>query len=141
MQAGGGSTARSGAMRPVSASPCLRALRASRAFGPLTTKGAPMPDSRHHTEFFGPDLGRGPFTSNSPPVAAVQIATALAQPLAPLTRAQADWEAHAELIRNLADRLLPDHAEQIRLSVAPESSDNIVTTIREDSGSYSLLHC
>lgn len=100
-----------------------------------------MPDTRRHTEFFGPDLGRGPFSSNSPPVAAIQIATALAQPRAPLTRSETDWQTHAEFIRSLADRLFPDFAEQIHLDVGAEASDNIVTTIREDTGTYSLLHC
>lgn len=100
-----------------------------------------MAESRRHVEFFGPDLGRGPFSSNSPHVAAVQIATALAQPLAPLTRAEADWEAHADLIRSLADRLFPDFAEQVTLDVAAESGDAIVTTVHERSGTYALLHC
>src|SRR4030095_2906773 len=100
-----------------------------------------MADNRRHTEFFGPDLGRGPFSSNSPQVAAVQIATALAQPRAPLTRAEADWQGHAEFIRGLADRLFHHFPYQIQLDVGVETADNIVTTIRENTGTYSLLHC
>ena len=99
-----------------------------------------MADARRHTEFFGPDLGRGPFSSNSPAVAAIQIATAIAQLRAPLSRAEADVFAHAEFIRALADRLFPDFAEQIRIDVAAESSDSIICTVREDTGTNSLLH-
>lgn len=99
-----------------------------------------MADPRRQTEFFGPDLGRGPFSSNSPTVAAIQIATALAQLRAPLSRAEADVLAHAEFIRALADRLFPDFAEQIRIDVGSESAGSIVCTIREDSGTNSLLH-
>lgn len=99
-----------------------------------------MADPRRHTEFFGPDLGRGPFSSNAPAVAAIQIATAIAQLRAPLSRAESDVLAHADFIRALADRLFPDFAEQIRIDVGVESSNNIVCTIREDTGTNSLLH-
>ena len=99
-----------------------------------------MADSRRQTEFFGPDLGRGPFSSNSPAVAAIQIATAIAQLRAPLSRAESDVLAHAEFIRVLADRLFPDFAEQIRIDVSVESSNSVICTIREDSGTNSLLH-
>lgn len=99
-----------------------------------------MADPRRHTEFFGPDLGRGPFSSNAPAVAAIQIATAIAQLRAPLSRSETDVLAHADFIRALADRLFPDFAEQIRIDVSVESASNIVCTIREDTGSNSLLH-
>ena len=99
-----------------------------------------MSESRRHTEFFGPDLGRGPFTSHIPSVAAVQVATALAQTRVPLTRSDADLLAHAEFIRSLADVLFPDFAEQIRIDVGSESGDTIQCTISEDTRSYSLLH-
>lgn len=92
-------------------------------------------------EFFGPELSRGPFTSNSPAVAAVQMATALAQLRAPLTRADADIHAHADFIRALADRLMPDVAAAVRLDVNPEAGDQIATTIRSETGDHSLLHC
>jgi hypothetical protein len=102
-----------------------------------------MPASnRRHVEFFGPDLGRGPFSSNSPPVAAVQIAAALAQVRAPLLRSDSEIEAHVDFIRALADRLFPDFASQIRFNVgAEDASDNILTQILDDSGQYSLLEC
>lgn len=100
-----------------------------------------MAENRRHTEFFGPDLSRGPFLSGSPPVAAVQLASLIAQLRAPLTRAETDIEAHADFIRALADRLFPDHASQIGLEVGAEVANKITTTIRDDSGSYSLLHC
>lgn len=99
-----------------------------------------MPESRRHTEFFGPELGRGPFTSHVPSVAAIQVATALAQTRAPLSRIEADLLSHAELIRSLADVLFPDFAEQIRIDVGIESADAIQCTISEDTRSYSLLH-
>ncbi|MBI5863451.1 MAG: hypothetical protein HZB38_02850 [Planctomycetes bacterium] len=99
-----------------------------------------MADPRRHTEFFGPDLGRGPFSASSPAVAAVQIATAVAQLRTPLSRADADVLAHGEFIRALADRLFPDFAAQIRIDVGPESADAIECTIRDDSGVNSLLH-
>ncbi len=92
-------------------------------------------------EFFGPELSKGPFTSNSPPVAAVQMATALAQLRAPLSRADADIQGHADFIRGLADRLMPDFAASVRLDVNAEVSDTIETTIRAENGDYSLMHC
>lgn len=102
-----------------------------------------MPASnRRHIEFFGPDLGRGPFSSNSPPVAAVQMAAAIAQLRAPLLRSQTEIEAHVDFIRALADRLFPDFASQIRFNIGEEdASDNILTQILDDSGQYSLLEC
>lgn len=99
-----------------------------------------MPDSRRHVEFFGPDLGRGPFTSHIPSVAAIQVATALAQTRAPLSRADEDLLTHAEFIRSLADVLFPDFAEQIRIDVSSEAGNTIQCTISEDTRSYSLMH-
>jgi len=92
-------------------------------------------------QFFGPDLSRGPFTTNHAPVAAVQLATAIAQLRAPLLRSDAEILDHADFIRSLADRLFPDTAEAIRIDVGDESSDTIETSIRQDSGTYALLHC
>lgn len=100
-----------------------------------------MAMNRRHTEFFGPDLGRGPFAAHRIETAAVQIATALAQIRAPLTRSDSDWQAHADFIRNLADRLAPDWASQITLDVGDEAGDAIQTSIRTALGTYSLLHC
>ena len=100
-----------------------------------------MAEQRRHMELFGPDLSRGPFTSNSPTVAAVQIATLLAQLRVPLLRSDTEIEAHADFIRSLADRLMPDAAQAIHLAVGPEISNDIFTTIREDSSERSLLHC
>lgn len=99
-----------------------------------------MADSRRNTEFFGPDLGRGPFTSHIPAVAAIQVATALAQIRAPLTRSDTDLLSHAEFIRSLADTLFPDVANQIRVDVGLEIANTIACSIREDTSNYSLLH-
>lgn len=100
-----------------------------------------MAGNRRHTEFFGPDLGRGPFSSNSPPVAAVQIAAAIAQMRAPLLRTDAELQAHADFIRGIADRLFPDIAAAVRFVVGNESSDSLSTQIFDDSGQFALLHC
>lgn len=97
--------------------------------------------SGRHTEFFGPDLGRGPFSPHRIETAAVAIATALAQPCAPLTRDQQDLYDHADFIRELADHLVPDWAAQIATTVGDESSNNIQTIIRVATGTYSLLDC
>ncbi|GEM_PF-1042406 len=100
-----------------------------------------MAEQRRHVEFFGPDFARGPVLSGSPAVAAVQIATQLAQLRAPLLRSDSDIESHAEFIRDLADRLFPDYAEIIRTDVGDEVSDTITTQIRVESAKYTLLHC
>jgi arylamine N-acetyltransferase len=100
-----------------------------------------MPRERRHVEWFGPDLARGPVLSGSPPVAAVQIATALAQLRVPLSRADSEIEDHAEFIRSLADKLFPDYAADIRMDVGDESANTIDTLIRVESSTYSLLHC
>jgi len=100
-----------------------------------------MPSERRHVEFFGPDLARGPVLSGLPAVAAVQIATALAQLRAPLLRSDTDLESHALFIRSLADKLFPEFASDVALEVGPEVADKINTQIVDNSGTYSLLHC
>lgn len=100
-----------------------------------------MPVPRRHVEHFGPDFSRGPFSSSDPEVAAVQIASAIAQLRAPVLRSDSEIQAHAEFVRDLADRLFPDHASQIRFDIGDESSDSILTYIHENSGGHALLHC
>lgn len=100
-----------------------------------------MSKERRHVEWFGPDLARGPVLSGSPPVAAVQVATQLAQLRVPLSRADSEIEDHAEFIRTLADKLFPDYAAGIRMDVGDESSDEITTQIRVETGTYTLLRC
>ena len=100
-----------------------------------------MAANRRHTEFFGPDLGRGPFAAHRIETAVIQIATALAQVRAPLSRADSDLQDHVDFIRNLADRLAPDWASQITMDVGDEVSNEIQTSIRTAVGTYSLLHC
>jgi hypothetical protein len=90
---------------------------------------------------FGPELGRGPFTSYRIDTAALQVAAAIAQIRAPLTRSDADLESHANFIRNLADRLAPDYANAINIDVGAESSNSIISTFTTGAGAYSLLHC
>ncbi len=99
-----------------------------------------MPD-RRHVEFFGPDLARGPVISGSPQTAAVQLATALAQLRAPLLRSDDELRGHADFIRELADRLFPDWAADVRLDVGDLSGSSIATTIRANTGTYNLLEC
>jgi len=100
-----------------------------------------MSRERRHAEFFGPDLARGPVLSGSPEVAAVQVATALAQLRTPLLRSDTELEAHAEFIRSLADKLFPDYAVDIRMDVGDEVSNTIDTQIRVEARTYTLLHC
>jgi hypothetical protein len=100
-----------------------------------------MSTERRHAEFFGPDLARGPVLSGSPPVAAVQVATALAQLRVPLLRSDSQIEEHAEFIRTLADKLFPDYAADIRLDVGDESGNTIDTLIRVETGTYTVLRC
>ncbi|MCK4341927.1 MAG: hypothetical protein KAY37_09420 [Phycisphaerae bacterium] len=97
--------------------------------------------NQRHLEFFGPDLGRGPFSPHRIETAAVQIATALAQVRAPLTRSDEDLFDHADFIRQMADRLAPDWAAQISIDVGEESSNTVQTTIRASVGTYSLIDC
>ncbi len=94
-----------------------------------------------HTEFFGPDLARGPFPPHRIETAALQIATAIAQLRAPLTRSDADLLAHGDFIRELADHLVPDWAVQIATDVGNESGNAVITSIRAPTGTYSVLDC
>lgn len=94
-----------------------------------------------HVEFFGPDLGRGPFAAHRIETAAVQIAAALAQIRAPVSRGDAELQAHADFIRDLADRLAPDWAAQVITDVGAEALNSIQTTIRLSVGTYSLIEC
>ena len=94
---------------------------------------------RRHTEWFGPDFARGPVLSGAPEVAAVQIAAALAQLRVPLLRSDSELQSHAEFIRSLADRLFPDLAGPVALSVGSEQNNQITTQITDNSGSYSLV--
>lgn len=98
-----------------------------------------MAVQRRHTEWFGPDFARGPVLSGAPEVAAVQIAAALAQLRVPLRRSDSELETHADFIRNLADRLFPDLAGPVALSVGSEQGDQITTQIIDNSGDYSLV--
>ncbi len=95
--------------------------------------------NQRHTEFFGPDLARGPFSSQRIETSALQIATALAQLRAPLTRSDDALRGHAAFIRELADRLAPDWAANIGLAVLPEVSDTIRLTVTTPIGTHSLL--
>ncbi len=95
--------------------------------------------SKRHLEFFGPDLSRGPNASSRMEVAAVEIATAIAQLRAPLSRSDSAIQDHADFIRGLADRIAPDWAAQVSSDVGEEDSNTIQTTIRVASGSYTLL--
>jgi hypothetical protein len=85
---------------------------------------------RRHIEFFGPDLGRGPFASSQLNAAAVQIATALAQLRAPLLRSDTDILAHADFIRQLADRLAPTETGFLSAAVGSEASNVVSTNFR-----------
>lgn len=97
--------------------------------------------NQRHTEFFGPDLGRGPFSSQRIETSALQIAAAIAQVRAPLTRVEADLLAHGDFIRQLADRLAPDYAAFLAAEVGNEVSNAIRTSLRTSLSTYSLLDC
>jgi hypothetical protein len=97
--------------------------------------------NQRHTEFFGPDLARGPFGSSRIETTTIAIATALAQLRAPLSRNDADIRTHVDFIRELADRLAPDWAAQIGIDVGNESGDTITSSIAAVTGTYSLLEC
>jgi hypothetical protein len=99
-----------------------------------------MPNQRA-TEFFGPDLGRGPFASYRIETAALQIATALAQLRVPLLRDDEQIKAHAEFIRQLADCLAPDWAAQLSIDVGSLAGGTIPTSILAATGTFSLLDC
>lgn len=95
--------------------------------------------NQRHVEFFGPDLARGPFSPHNMDAAAIQIATALAQLRAPLTRSDDDILDHGDFIRRLADRIAPDYATYIKIDVGHEVSNSIQTTIRTELSTYSVL--
>lgn len=97
--------------------------------------------NQRHTEFFGPDLGRGPFSSQKIETSALQIATALAQVRAPVSRSDDDIRAHIDFIRELADRLAPDYATLFLMSVSPQAGFNIQTNVRTGLNAYSLCEC
>ncbi len=97
--------------------------------------------NQRHTEFFGPDLARGPFSSQRVETSALQIATALAQLRVPLARSDDDLRSHVAFIRELADRLAPDWAAAITASVGPEVGNTVETTLAVPTGTYSLLDC
>jgi hypothetical protein len=95
--------------------------------------------NERQTEFFGPDLGRGPFSSQRIETSALQIATALAQLRAPLTRGDDELRAHADFIRELSDRLCPDWAAALTFSVAAVTDYRVRTQITVPTGTYNLL--
>ena len=97
--------------------------------------------NQRHTEFFGPDLARGPFPPHRIETAAIQIATALAQLRAPLSRDDDAIKDHADFIRELADRLAPDWAAQVNIDVGEEYGNTVQTSITAITGTYSLLEC
>jgi hypothetical protein len=117
----------------------MRARQLSSSAGEIRRRGGSM--NARHMEWFGPDLGRGPFSSQRIETSALQIATALAQMRAPLTRSDDDLRTHADFIRELADKLAPDWAAQVTLDVGSRVAGVISTSIRVASGSHSLLDC
>lgn len=97
--------------------------------------------NERHTEWFGADLARGPFSASYMDTAAVQIATALAQLRTPVSRADADLLAHGDFIRQLADRIAPDYAAYVDMESTPEVSNDIRVDIRTALSSYSIFDC
>lgn len=102
-----------------------------------------MAGDRRHVEFFGPDLARGPFSSGQAETAAVQIATLLAQVRAPLLRSDDEIRDHAAFIREIADRLMPDHPGFLRADPGEWNGADftIQTSVRAPNGETSLLNC
>jgi len=94
-----------------------------------------------HAEFFGPDLGRGPFASQRIETAALQIATALAQLRAPLSRSDDAIREHVDFIREIANQLAPDWAEQIDIDVGDYATGFIPTNVNTVIKEYSLIEC
>lgn len=80
-----------------------------------------------HTEYFGPDYGRGPFASSNPETAAIQIASALAQLRVPIQRDDDAIRAHAEFIRELAEQLVPEMATFVQVTVGESDLGRTVT--------------
>ncbi len=88
---------------------------------------------------YGPEIGRGPFTSTKTQTTSLQLAMILAQMRAPKSGDDADIEAHADFIRDLADRLCPDFECQLSIQVFPEAYDTVRVIITAPTGTYSLL--
>jgi len=97
--------------------------------------------NQRHLEWFGADLGRGPFSAGRMEVAVLQIAAALAQVRAPLARNDADLLSHGDFIRQLADRLAPDYAAYLSIDVGGETGNAIRSTFRTALPAVSLLDC
>ena len=95
-------------------------------------------NSQRHTEFFGPDLARGPFSASALETAVVQIATALAQLRAPLARDDNTILAHADFIRTLADRLAPTVATAVHVDISDAAGLKTVT-FRASTAARTLL--
>lgn len=91
-----------------------------------------------HTEFFGPDFARGPFGSSNLQVTAMQIATAIAQLRAPVDRSADAITAHADYVRSLAERLVPEMATFVSTSITA-GAFGLTTTFRANYPSRVLL--
>lgn len=90
-------------------------------------------------EMLGPETGRGPFSSQDPVASAMQLATMIAQMRVPQSRLDADIQAHVDFIRDLADRLCPDFAVQLRFAVGAEVADTVYVSLIAPTGEYSLI--
>lgn len=99
-----------------------------------------MPSERRHLEHYGPDFARGPIISGAPEVAAVQIATQLAQLRVPLRRDDSEVLSHADFIRGLADRIFPDYAVGIRFDVSDAIAGMVTTQIAVQGNTPTVLH-
>ena len=97
--------------------------------------------NERHTEFFGPDLARGPFAGGRVDTTALQIATALAQLRAPLSRSDSAILSHGDFIRELADHIAPDYATTLKAEIGAEISNAIASTFRTELDTYSLIDC
>ena len=91
-----------------------------------------------HTEFFGADLARGPFSASYLETSVVQIATALSQLRTPVARDDDALLDHADFIRSLADHLAPDVANYVSVSTA-DGPVGRVSTFRANATTRTLL--
>ncbi|MBN2445407.1 MAG: hypothetical protein JXO22_01680 [Phycisphaerae bacterium] len=91
-----------------------------------------------HTEFFGADLARGPFSASYLETSIVQIATALAQLRTPVERDDNALLSHADFIRTLADRLAPDVSDYVSASTT-DGPVGCITTFRANATTRTLL--
>lgn len=98
-----------------------------------------MSSTDRHTEFFGPDFARGPFASSNLDTAAIQIAAAIAQVRAPLTRDDTEISNHAQYIRDLADIIAPETATFVSISFAEDLSSGTIVTFRTNTTRSVLL--